>query len=51
MITYKSKEDFLNMSIAGKVVKSIHEEIRNNAIEGVTLKELDLIAKKMRLIN
>jgi len=47
MITYKSKEDFLNMSIAGKVVKSIHEEIRNNAIEGVTLKELDLIAKKI----
>ena len=47
MITYKSKEDFLNMSIAGKVVKSIHEEIRNNAVEGVSLKELDLIAKKI----
>ena len=47
MITYKSKEDFLNMSKAGKVVKSIHEEIRNNATEGVSLKELDLIAQKI----
>ena len=47
MITYKSKEDFINMSKAGKVVKSIHEEIRNNATEGASLKELDLIAKKI----
>ena len=47
MITFKSKEDFEKMSKAGKAVKNIHEQIHNHAKEGVSLKELDSLAKKV----
>ena len=47
MITFKSKEDFEKMARAGKAVKNIHEEIHNHAKEGVSLKELDSLAKNI----
>ena len=47
MITYKSTEDFQKMRNAGKVVSNIHYEIYKNTKEGMTLKELDDIAKNI----
>ena len=47
MITFKSKDDFRKMSKAGKAVRNIHEEVYDKAKEGVSLKELDLVAKKV----
>ena len=47
MITFKSKDDFRKMSKAGKVVRNIHEAIYDKAKVGISLKELDLVAKKV----
>jgi methionyl aminopeptidase len=47
MITYKSSEDFEKMSKAGKVVSNIHYEIFDKTKPGMTLLDLDLIAKKI----
>ena len=38
MVTYKTKEDFLKMEMAGKVVSNIHYEIYTSAKPGMTLK-------------
>ena len=45
MLTYKSSEDFQKMIKAGKVVSNIHYEIFNKTKAGMTLKDLDNIAK------
>jgi len=45
MITYKSSEDFEKMRKAGKVVSNIHYEIFDKTKSGMTLLDLDLIAK------
>ena len=45
MITYKSSEDFEKMRKAGKVVSNIHYEIFDKTKPGMTLLDLDLIAK------
>ena len=47
MITFKSEEDFIKMSKAGRAVKNLHEEIHNHAKEGVSLKDLDFLAKNI----
>ena len=47
MLTYKTSEDFIKMSKAGKVVSNIHYEIYKNTKPGMKLKELDNIAKKI----
>ena len=47
MITYKSSKDFEKMSKAGKVVSNIHYEIFDKTKPGMTLLDLDLIAKKI----
>ena len=47
MITYKSTEDFEKMRKAGKVVSNIHYEIFNKTKSGMTLLDLDLIAKEI----
>ena len=45
MLTYKSSEDFQKMIKAGKVVSNIHYEIFDKTKAGMTLKDLDNIAK------
>ena len=45
MLTYKTSEDFEKMARAGKVVSNIHYEIYNLTKPGMTLKDLDDIAK------
>lgn len=47
MITYKSSEDFEKMRKAGKVVSNIHYEIFDKTKPGMTLLDLDLIAKEI----
>ena len=47
MITYKSSEDFDNMRKAGKIVSNIHYEIFDKTKPGMTLLDLDLIAKEI----
>ena len=47
MLTYKTSEDFQKMAIAGKVVSNIHYEIYNSSKPGMTLKDLDNIAKNI----
>ena len=47
MITYKSSEDFEIMRKAGKVVSNIHYEIFDKTKPGMTLLDLDLIAKEI----
>ena len=47
MITYKSTEDFDKMRKAGKVVSNIHYEIFDKTKPGMTLLDLDLIAKEI----
>ena len=47
MITYKTSEDFAKMSKAGKVVSNIHYVIYNSTKPGMTLKDLDGIAKNI----
>ena len=51
MVTYKTKEDFLKMEMAGKVVSNIHYEIYTSAKPGMTLKDLDNIARNCRKIK
>ena len=47
MLTYKTSEDFEKMAKAGKVVSNIHYEIYNSTKPGMTLKDLDGIAKNI----
>ena len=47
MLTYKTSEDFKKMAKAGKVVSNIHYEIYNSTKPGMTLKDLDGIAKNI----
>lgn len=47
MITYKSTQDFEKMRKAGKVVSNIHYEIFDKTKSGMTLLDLDLIAKEI----
>ena len=47
MVAFKTKEDFLKMEKAGKVVSNIHYEIHTSAKPGMTLKDLDNIAKEI----
>ena len=47
MLTYKTSEDFEKMARAGKVVSNIHYEIYNSTKPGMTLKDLDDIAKNI----
>ena len=47
MLTYKTSEDFKKMEKAGKVVSNIHYEIYNSTKPGMTLKDLDGIAKNI----
>ena len=47
MITYKSTEDFEKMRKAGNVVSNIHYEIFDKTKSGMTLLDLDLIAKEI----
>ena len=47
MLTYKTSEDFEKMARAGKVVSNIHYEIYNLTKPGMTLRDLDDIAKNI----
>lgn len=47
MVTFKTAENFLKMAKAGKVVSNIHYEIYSAAKPGMTLKDLDNIAKEI----
>ena len=47
MVTFKTSENFLKMEKAGKVVSNIHYEIYSAAKPGMTLKDLDNIAKEI----
>ena len=47
MLTYKTSKDFEKMARAGKVVSNIHYEIYNSTKPGMTLKDLDEIAKNI----
>ena len=47
MLTYKTSEDFEKMAKAGNVVSNIHYEIYNSTKPGMTLKDLDGIAKNI----
>jgi len=47
MLTYKTPEDFIKMTKAGKVVSNIHYEIYKSTKVGMKLKELDQIAKRI----
>lgn len=47
MITIKKPEDFARMRRAGKVVARIHQELREAALPGVSLLELDRIAARI----
>ena len=47
MITIKSPRDFDRMRRAGKVVARIHSELREAAVPGVTMLELDRMAAKI----
>ena len=47
MLTYKTSEDFKKMAKAGKVVSNIHYEIYNSTKPGMTLRDLDDIAKNI----
>ena len=47
MLTYKTSKDFEKMAKAGKVVSNIHYEIYNSTKPGMTLKDLDGIAKNI----
>ena len=47
MITYKTPEDFKKMEAAGKVVSNIHYEIYDKTKAGMTLIDLDDIAKNI----
>ena len=49
MLTYKTSEDFEKMAKAGKVVSNIHYEIYNSTKPGMTLKDLDVIAKNINM--
>lgn len=44
MITYKQAEDFEAMAVAGATVAEVLAEVRNAAVPGVSLAELDRIA-------
>ena len=45
MVTFKTSENFSKMAKAGRVVSNIHYEIYSGAKPGMTLKDLDNIAK------
>ena len=47
MVTFKTSENFLKMEKAGKIVSNIHYEIYSAAKPGMTLKDLDNIAKEI----
>ena len=47
MLTYKTPEDFKKMEAAGKVVSNIHYEIYDKTKAGMTLIDLDDIAKNI----
>ena len=47
MITYKSSEDFEKMRKAGNLASNIHYEIFDKTKPGMTLLDLDLIAKEI----
>jgi len=47
MVTYKTPEDFKKMEAAGKVVSNIHYEIYEKTKSGMTLIDLDGIAKEI----
>ena len=47
MLTYKTTEDFKKMKKAGEVVSKIHYEIFDKSKEGMTLRNLDEIAKEV----
>ena len=47
MITFKSQEDFLNMEKAGRIVATIHSELREASIPGIPLSTLDELAKSI----
>ena len=47
MITYKTPEDFKKMEAAGKVISNIHYEIYDKTKAGMTLLDLDDIAKNI----
>jgi methionyl aminopeptidase len=44
MITIKSESDFEKMAIAGAAVAAVHQAVREAAIVGVSMRELDAIA-------
>jgi methionyl aminopeptidase len=47
MITIKTPRDFEKMRVAGKVVARIHRDLREAAVPGVTMLELDQIAARV----
>jgi len=47
MITFKSQEDFLNMEKAGRIVATIHSELREASTPGISLTTLDELAKSI----
>ena len=47
MITYKSKEDFMNMKKAGKIVATIHAELQNISLPGTKIETLDKKAEEI----
>jgi methionyl aminopeptidase len=47
VITIKSPKEFAKMAVAGRVVAKVHEEVRNAAVPGVAMIELDRIAESV----
>jgi methionyl aminopeptidase len=46
-MTMKSDEDFEKMKVAGSVVAAVHQAVREAAVPGVTMLELDAIAHEV----
>jgi methionyl aminopeptidase len=47
VISIKSPKDFAKMAVAGRVVAKVHQEVRQAAVPGVAMVELDRIAEKV----
>ena len=51
MITIKTREEFARMAVAGRTVAAMHAAIREAVRPGVSMRELDDIARKVLAAN
>lgn len=47
MVIIKTPEQIKKIKISGKILASVAKELKKNIVEGVVLKDLDLLAKKL----